>query len=398
MVIYIEFVGIPVDFSVGSFLLLLSFHLLFTYLNVYLISLLNLLYYRTSFIVLTLLTAIGVLTFSSLFVYFLGESAENWLYGLVLSNMLFTMVAYTVFKKKIGSPSSDWYNSLMQFDVKSFSSIVSFVVPLALASIFMWSQQSGYRIIIEENIGLSFLGFLGIGLLVATQVSSVIESIMLQYFYPIYYQEISNTTVTNRTKAINNFINKALPIYFLLTLFVTFLAKYLVEVLVDEKFFEAYIFTVFGIWIEFFRMSSNLFGNVGQSEMQTKKLLIPYAFGSMVTMVLVYFATLSAQYQLYIPMALVIGSFSTMFFMYIEMQKLLRFTIDYKLLLFSLLLSLPFVGVWYIDIGHSSVLSFFILLVYGLYFLGAILVIYLRGIKTLPPMEDNFSVKLLMWI
>lgn len=60
-------------------------------------------------------------------------------------------------------------------------------------------------------------------------------------------------TIQERKKAIESFINKALPIYFMLAI----LAKYVV----DEKYYGVYIFTVFGIWIEFFRMTSNLFGN-----------------------------------------------------------------------------------------------------------------------------------------
>jgi len=399
MLIYIEFMGTPVDFSKSNFLILFFLYLSFTYLNLFIIFLLNLLYYRTMFIVLTLFTAMGILLFGYLFIDIFGKNAENWLYGLITSNIIFTIVAYIYFKHRVGSPSFSLKNSLMSINRERLAPILTFVVPLALASIFMWVQHSGYRIIIESNNGLSFLGFLAIGLVVATQIATVFESIALQYLYPIYYKDITNTTLENRTIAINNFINKALPIYFLLALFLTFLAKYVVEILVDKQYYEAYIFTVFGIWVEFFKMASNLFGNIAQSEMNTKKFLVPYIFGSLVTIVLVYLASIQSNYQFYLPIALVLGSFATMLLMYFSMQTLIKFTIDYKLLLLSTLISLPFIGVWTIHIESSFLTNFIIVLVYGLYFLGAIYFIYIKGLKRVEPTREiDPSVKLLVWL
>ena len=377
MVIYIAFMGMPVDFSRTNFLILFFLYLSFTYLNLFIIFLLNLLYYRTVFILLTLFTAMGILLFGYLFVDFFGKNAENWLYGLITSNIIFTIVAYIYFKNRVGLPSFSFQHSLMDIDSKSMAPILTFVVPLALASIFMWLQHSGYRIIIESNNGLSFLGFLGIGLVIAMQIATVFESIVLQYFHPIYYREITNTTLENRTRIINSFINKALPIYFLLALFLTFLAKYVVEILVDEKYFEVYIFTAFGIWVEFFRITTSLFGNIAQSEMNTKKFLVPYIFGSFTTIVLIYFASIGKNYQFYLPIALLIGNFFTMVLMYFAMQKLLKFTIDYKLLLLATLMSIPFISAWYINVESSFIMNFLIVLIYGLYFLGVIYFIHI---------------------
>ena len=53
-------------------------------------------------------------------------------------------------------------------------------------------------------------------------------------------------------------INYIIPIYFILAICVSFLSVYLTTILVDPKYHSVYIFVIFGIWIEFFRMSSNL--------------------------------------------------------------------------------------------------------------------------------------------
>lgn len=154
MVIYIAFMGMPVDFSRTNFLILFFLYLSFTYLNLFIVFLLNLLYYRTVFILLTLFTAMGILLFGYLFVDLFGKNAENWLYGLITSNIIFTVIAYIYFQNRMGLPVFSLKNSLMSINRKSMAPILTFVIPLALASIFMWLQHSGYRIIIESNNGL----------------------------------------------------------------------------------------------------------------------------------------------------------------------------------------------------------------------------------------------------
>ena len=203
----------------------------------------------------------------------------------------------------------------------------------------------------------------------------------MQYFHPIYYKQITNATIQERKKAIESFINKALPIYFMLAIFLTFLAKYVVEILVDEKYYGVYIFTTFGIWIEFFRMSSNLFGNISQSEMNTKKFMTPYIIGSLVTIILVYFSSLQSDYQFYLPIALLIGGLFTMIVMYISMKKLIDFKIDFRLIFFSFLVSLPYFSTYLFNFETNLVLNLLVVGSFGIYFLGTIYFIYKKGLS-----------------
>ena len=67
----------------------------------------------------------------------------------------------------------------------------------------------------------------------------------------------------------------------------------------------------YGIWIEFFRMSSNLISTIAHSKMQTKALIFPYAFGGVMVVIGTYAASFSPNYKLLIPMVLIIGGFLT---------------------------------------------------------------------------------------
>lgn len=373
--------GVSQEIELEYFLSLLFLFILFMTLNQTILPLLNMLHYRFSFTILTVLTAFGIIFFGYLFVNFFGNNAENWLLGMVVSNMIFMIIGFFVLKIRLNDKFRGFSYTLRKITKEKIKSILVFVLPLSVATLFMWLQNSGYRILIEQNIGLEFLGFLGVGLAISGQIASTIESIVMQYFHPIYYKQITNATIQERKKAIESFINKALPIYFMLAIFLTFLAKYVVEILVDEKYYGVYIFTTFGIWIEFFRMSSNLFGNISQSEMNTKKFMTPYIIGSLVTIILVYFSSSKVDYEFYLPLALLIGGLFTMIVMYISMKKLIDFKIDYRLIFFSFLVSIPYFSTYLFNFETNLVLNLLVVGSFGIYFLGTIYFIYKKGLS-----------------
>lgn len=373
--------GVSQDIELLFFLSILFLFILFMTLNQTILPLLNMLHYRLSFTILTVSTALGIIIFGYLFVKILGNSAQNWLLGMVVSNTLFFIIGFFILKNRLNEKFHGFLYSIKKFRKEKIKSILVFVVPLSVATLFMWLQNSGYRILIEQNIGLEFLGFLGVGLAISGQIASTIESIVMQYFHPIYYQQITNATLDDRKRAIESFINKVLPIYFMLAIFLTFLAKYVVEILVDEKYYGVYVFTTFGIWIEFFRMSSNLFGNISQSEMNTKKFMRPYIMGSIVTILLVCFSSLNVKYEFYLPIALLIGGLFTMLVMYVSMNKLINFKINFRLIFLSFLVSTPYISIYFLKFESTLPLNLLIVGSFGLYFLGTIYFIYKKGLS-----------------
>lgn len=379
--LYSIFIAKHVDFSTNDFVLIVFGYSVVVFLSSFIAYVLNMLYYRISFTILIVLNATWTLFFGYLFIQLFGYTAQNWLLGTLLSNSIFMFIGFVILRNKLQERFYGTYQNIKKISKSSIKSILVFVLPLSVATLFMWLQNSGYRILIEQNIGLEFLGFLGVGLAISGQVASTIESIVMQYFHPIYYQQITNATIEERKKAIESFINKALPIYFMLAIFLTFVAKYVVEILVDEKYYGVYVFTTFGIWIEFFRMSSNLFGNISQSEMNTKKFMTPYIIGSLVTVFLVYFSSLQVNYEFYLPIALLIGGLFTMIIMYISMKKLIDFKIDFRLIFFSFLVSLPYFSTYLFNFETNLGLNLLVVGSFGIYFLGTIYFIYKKGLS-----------------
>jgi O-antigen/teichoic acid export membrane protein len=364
---------VPLD----NLLYLMFGFIVFITLNQTIIPLLNMLHYRISFTVLTILTSLGILVFGYIFISVFNNGIISWLSGLLLSNITILIIGYIILNKKINSNFVGIIESLKLLTKDKIKSILKIVLPISLATLLMWIQGNGYKFIVEQNLGLEFLGFLGVGLAIASQIASIVESIITQYLSPIYYQKISNANLEDRIKTFNWLLNIKIPIYLLLALYVTFLAPYIVNILVDEQYASVYFFTIFGIWIEFFRMVTNVLYTVSLSELKTKKVIIPYLIGAIVSIGLIYLSSLQSDYKLYIPLSLILGGIITAVIMYINMKKLLCFSIDYRILQKVIMLSIPYILI--LNFTNKNIItSLVIVAISGMYFLGTVYFVYLK--------------------
>lgn len=377
--LYINMVSNPINFSLEYFYIILFFYSFFIYLNPFILYILNMLHYRIHFIVLSILTSIFTLLFGYICVSMYGYSAYNWVIGITISNFLFMIIAFFVLKKKIDTNRVAQFNIFKKITAKKIKSILIFTIPLSIATLFMWLQNSGYRLLVEKNIGLEFLGFFGVGMVISSQIASSFESVLMQYFHPIYYKQISNTSQSKRKEAIEILINNTLPIYLMLSFFLTFIAKYIIVILVDSQYYKAYIFTIYGIWIEFFRMSTNLFGNISQSEVNTKRYMLCYVISSLFTIFLVYYATKSKYFDIFLPLSLAVGGFITMILMYISMQKLIKFKINFKIIFWSIFISFPYSCVYFFNFEPTLQTSLLLVFIAGVYFLVSLYFLYKKG-------------------
>ena len=351
-------------------------------LNQTYVPMLNMLYFRIEFTILTVLTSLGILIFGYFLVSVFSPKAEVWLGAILLSNFIMAVYGYSFLKKKTNNVFTGSLKLLNKIKTYNFQALSVILIPIAIATLFMWLQNSGYRVIIEQKISLEFLGYLGVGLAVSYQLASVFESILTQYLSPIYYQKISNQLeLENRIQSFEWLVNIKLPMYFSLAFYVTIFAPYIVDILVDERYKNVYIFSIFGIWIEFLRILTNTFYIIALSELKTKKIMFPYILGSLVTVLFVYVSSENINYEIYLPIGLLIGGFITMILMYFSMKKLINFKIEYRLVILSFILAFPYSIIYLLNLESSLYNSFFVVLVSGLYFMGIILFIYKQGFK-----------------
>lgn len=368
--------GIGAGFPVVALLLTVAALIYFGTWNSTLIPALNMLNFRRSFVGLTVFTLVFSLAFSMLFVLSVQRTALFWLLGQISGLLLLSAAALYYFFRKVLVDSS----VPVQFRGGALSGIYKFSLPLLVTSFFMWVQGQSYRVVVEKNIGAEFLGLLAVGLGVASSIGAAVESMLQQIYYPIYYREINTEDHEHRTAAWRKMAGVMLPLYLLVMLFVSFLADHLVTVLVDHKFRAAALFTVFGAWIEFSRVSTNILASVAHSEMRTDHLATPFAFGGGVTAAGVIVGSLLPGYRYYVPLALLLGGMCTLYLMLRSMRKIMPLRIDRAQLKLAATLSLPLpLALLIPNRGASVLVSLGVLMVFGLYLTWAQYYLYRRS-------------------
>ena len=154
------------------------------------------------------------------------------------------------------------------------------------------------------------------------------------------------------------------------------------KILVDEKYYSSYVFVIFGIWISFFRMSSNIISNVAHSKMKTKKLILPNIIGAAIGVFGVGLATNFDNYDFYIPFALLAASISSFFVNFRTMSNLLHINLRMKNFLIISLFSLPLLASLFFSENYNNELfSFFIVSTFGIYFFYSLYLFFKLNVK-----------------
>lgn len=374
-------------FSVGHGFTLYQFITLITLLvyigawNQTLLPALNMLHKRVAFTLLTSLTLLIGLISSILMVKTFYVSAFYWLMGSLIATALITFLAIFYFNSIVNEPKlkpSKWLS--YKFSMSSIKKVFIFAAPLAIGTFFMWIQISGYRLIIEQRFGLEFLGLFSVGMAISSQIGASVESIALQYFTPHYYQEIAKNDKITQIFAFNRIINTLLPMYLAITIWVSLSASYLMTILVNQTFYQAYIYVIYGAWIEFFRMSSNILLLASQSEMKTKSTIFPYFIGAAIIagglVVIPYSATSS-----YSSIILLIAGIVMLFFLFINMNKLVLITLSWPIFTKTIIISSPLFLLLFINKPLALITSILVAGLSGLYLLWVLGIIWKNSLR-----------------
>lgn len=343
---------------------------LFIFFNTWnqtLIPIINMLGNRAAFTILTILTLLISLIFSYCMIHYFSAQGIFWFLGQSIGLGVMTIAALYYFIQ-MAEHSFDIKIAHATITCENIKNILSFAMPLSIAVLFLWMQNQSYRIIIEKVIGAEFLGFFGVGIMIAIAIASSFETIVMQFLYPKMYQTMNDEILFQTT--FSNIVNLILPIYFFLAIYVTFLAKYLITVLVDSQYVSSYIFVIFGIWMEFFRMSASLLSTIAHAKMKTRVLVFPYALGGLVVLIGTYFGSMTLYYVYLIPSILVVAGGLTFITMFIRVKKMIFIDLHVKNLLFFF----PYIGglffvILIMQYASNLFISLVIISVSGLWFL-----------------------------
>ncbi|MDO8805336.1 MAG: hypothetical protein Q7R35_13005 [Elusimicrobiota bacterium] len=352
-----------------SFAALVAAYVYFNTWNMTLVPSLNMLGYRVSFVAYSVLTTGFGLVFSVLAVNKLSPTVFSWLSGQVAAMFLISLAALYSLSRNTGEALALPKNPFSEVNRESARGVLDFALPLSGATIFMWMQNQGYRLIVEMKAGAEFLGYLAVGLGIAASLAAVSESLVQQIYFPGFYKRISSGGAEERKEALAELSAKTIPVYVILLFFTVSVSAQLTGLLVDPKFHNAVKFVAFGSLVEFLRMAANIISSAAHSEMRTKTLIKPYAAGGLVTCAAVFAASGSPSRETLIPLAMILGGLVTLAAIRLETARVVSFSLNRKLVLKTVACSAPLLVFILFRELVSPAWSFAILSAAGLYFL-----------------------------
>ena len=292
--------------------------------NATLIGLLNMLGFRAPSVIWSVITVVAGLA-SSVILVTLLPSAIAWFIGQAIGMGIGALGAKYVLRRHTMNPKFH-QNILPLLDRHT---MLTYCLPLALATGFMWLQLSGYRFVIEGYWGLAQLGFLVLGLQLTGQIWALVESLAMQFLNPLFYRRVSaHAQQVEIELAFSDLLNTLVPVYFVLTGFLVLSAPYLLKVLVAPQFQNSISFVMLGAGIELCRVLGNLLSNAAHVRRKTKSLALPYAAGSMTALALIYLAGIRQMEIVWAGAALIIGGMMMLLVMWFGMRRQVRFTLD----------------------------------------------------------------------
>ncbi len=282
----------------------------------------------------SVMTATTSLVFAALLAM-AGRAPEYWLLGLSTGMLVGAYGARWQLRNRIPihQPSPG------ELGFISRQVAMSYCIPLAIAASFMWIQFSGYRFFVENYWGVEKLGFLVVGMQVASQFWILIESLAMQFFYPLMFKQVSlAANPQEQDSALSDLVNTLLPAYLILTGMLLLSAKYMLSILAAPQYQAALTFTLLGAGIELCRSVGNLLGLAAQVKKETRSAAMPYFAGAATALVIIWWAGGQRLDVGAAALALAFAGAVMLTAMAWRMSRLVKFSIDATRLLLALLL------------------------------------------------------------
>lgn len=251
---------------------LIAGSLLFNTINQTLVPSMNMLGQTRPFVTLT----IGTLTFgllvSVVLVEWLGANAAAWLTGPIISQIVFSFLAYKVFFR-------DRVSQFRNLEGADYRRIFNFAWPISLAMGLNWLHMQGYRFILADRFGLAELGLYAAGYGVAAALTNACESITTTWFQPRFYRESNSTDASVRAKAWPHYASTMLPFTILASSGVFITSPYLTCIMLGPSYHTAVPYVMTGALAEWGRTLFNIFSLDAHGSMNTRRLIVPSLIG-----------------------------------------------------------------------------------------------------------------------
>lgn len=366
--VFIETGWIDIHTTTGRALLLVGGSLLIATLNQVVIPGLNLLGYRGWFVALTVASVAASLIAAIIFVVEFSSSAENWIFGLLVGQLIFAAVGWKVFFAKLNV-----CNVLEKPTRQHIGILFEFAWPISIAVGLGWAQTQSYRFMMESKLDLQSLGLFAAGYGIAAGLISAFESIFTAYLQPIFYKRISNENLIDQAKAWSDYSEAIIPSLLLVGFYILATTTELTRVMLGPEYLSSSEFIMWGVIAELARVGVGIYGMVAHARMKTRLLLVPSFVGACLSVALIWWL-MPIYGSSGVGAGLVLSSVTAFGFIYVSTAKEFAQNFPRRMVIKSMfmgggLVLLAEVSRWVVGESGSFATSFAKLFVVGVIFL-----------------------------
>jgi len=329
-------------------------------LNGFFISALNILSKNILFVILTTLTAVVGLSFSLFIVKTFDNSPILWMLGQGIATLIFGLIAVIMIKKIVTNDNLSFKLNKNEF--------IKFSFPILLTNIFIWIMSQSFRFILKGNVDDSILGEMAFGLGMATGLAVAVEYLFHQLLLPHFYAELDHES-NLREESWNKLFLKSAPAFICLAMYMTILSPFIMNVMADAKFKNAFIYFALGSVVELFRMMGSMVNLAFHSEMKTSKSIQSYMLGGTITFVGIIWVSQNVEMLYLTPYILMLGQFLILVSLLWKLKSLIRIKNPINVIAKYLGLSLVFLLAMVIRQEQNTYISLSICFIFGLYLL-----------------------------
>lgn len=337
---HIAKIGIDIsDWWIAIFMFGLIF---FTYLNSFFYGALNIFKKRLWFVICSNLTLCLGLAASVILVLLFSKSAEYWILGQIVGQILVIFIGGILFYKIVKKPKErdivyPSYNSIL-------SNVFRFAWPISIATIILWSQTQGYRFLLKGIGGVGMLGFFTVGFNLSTRLVEKFEFLFYSFYDPIFYTNIANSDTQKKAESWNKYAKAFFPAIILVCFFIVAGGHFIAKIFVAPNFqkITGNIMLWGGLTSLFLTMVA-VYTRAGIAKLEMKGLLGPYTLGAFVALGGI---CILCPWNPYVGagLSLSLGAFATLIYLMIKMHKLLPIKFPKRRVGLSLIYSLPMVA------------------------------------------------------
>ncbi len=240
-----------------------------------LIPSLNLLGKWIPYTVLNLGVILTSLFFSILFCVTINTSAEHWLAGTVVGQAIFSVISYLYFFKNLRNFKYSFKPSNVQIN-----SLISFSWPISISVGLQWIYMQGYRFLMADNFDPEQFGLFAAGYTLAAALLAAFESLLTTRYQPEFYRDASSNNVAVQKAAWSFYAARMIPGAILACTALIATSDILPKLFLGSKYHEVGRFVLIGCFAELGRILVGIFVLNSHQNMETKKLIIPYAVGA----------------------------------------------------------------------------------------------------------------------